>query len=256
MKFKTLDEKMRAYETAADVCVLPEIYMVARIDGRSFTRLTKTVCKFEAPYDIRFRKLMVDTTIALMRSGFDVVYAYTQSDEISLLLNQGETLFGRKLRKLNSVLAGEASASLSAQLGHPAAFDCRVSQLPNRELVRDYFRWRSADALRNALNSYCYWSLRQSGLNAKQATKELVGKSVSEKNELLFSKFGINFNDVPSWQKRGVGLYWKRYSLDCIDQRTGEPKTVDRRKIFEDLELPVKYAYSDFIDQLISENEE
>jgi tRNA(His) guanylyltransferase len=42
MKFDELDYKMRIYETCADICVLPEeIFMVARIDGRGFTRLTK-----------------------------------------------------------------------------------------------------------------------------------------------------------------------------------------------------------------------
>ena len=62
MKFDDLDNKMRVFETAADTCVLPEVYMVARLDGRSFTRLTKEVCEFEAPFDERFRDLMAATT--------------------------------------------------------------------------------------------------------------------------------------------------------------------------------------------------
>lgn len=52
MKFDDLDNKMRIFETAHDHCVLPEMYVVARIDGRCFTRLTKEVHKFEAPYDL------------------------------------------------------------------------------------------------------------------------------------------------------------------------------------------------------------
>src|SRR5688500_14803201 len=43
MKFDDLDAKMRRFETAHDHCVLPGIFMVARIDGRGFTRLTKEV---------------------------------------------------------------------------------------------------------------------------------------------------------------------------------------------------------------------
>ncbi|WP_292844422.1 tRNA(His) guanylyltransferase Thg1 family protein [Nostoc sp. NMS8] len=50
---------MRVFETAHDHCVLPGLYIVARLDGRSFTRLTKEVHQFEAPYDIRFRDLML-----------------------------------------------------------------------------------------------------------------------------------------------------------------------------------------------------
>jgi tRNA(His) guanylyltransferase len=47
MKFDELDKKMRIYETAHDLCVLPGIYMVARLDGRGFTRLTKEILKLE-----------------------------------------------------------------------------------------------------------------------------------------------------------------------------------------------------------------
>jgi len=81
--FDELDKRLRVFETANDHCVLPGIYMVARIDGRNFTRLTKETHNFEAPYDARFRDLMVDTTKHLTSCGFRVVYGYTQSDEIS-----------------------------------------------------------------------------------------------------------------------------------------------------------------------------
>src|SRR5436853_7339083 len=86
---------MRVYETAHDHRVLPEVYMVARIDGRNFTRLTKDVHAFESPYDARFRDLMLDTVEHLMDCGFRVVYGYTQSDEISLLFHRDEQAFGR-----------------------------------------------------------------------------------------------------------------------------------------------------------------
>jgi tRNA(His) 5'-end guanylyltransferase len=62
MKFDELDARMRVYETAHDHCVLPGIYMVARLDGRSFTRLTRERHAFAAPFDERFRDLMLDTT--------------------------------------------------------------------------------------------------------------------------------------------------------------------------------------------------
>lgn len=140
MKFDDLDQKMRVFETARDQCVLPGLYMVARLDGRSFTRLTKEVHQFEAPFDPRFRDLMVETAEHLMGAcGFSMVYGYTESDEISLLFGLDENGFGRKLRKLISILAGEASAKFSLALGSLAAFDCRISELPSVELVVDYF---------------------------------------------------------------------------------------------------------------------
>src|SRR4051812_38231741 len=157
MKFDELDEKMRVFETAHDLCVLPGLYLVARLDGRGFTRLTKEAHAFEAPFDVRFRDLMLETAEHLLAGcGFHVVYAYTESDEISLLFDRGENSFGRKLRKLLSVLAGEASAKFSLLLGALACFDCRISQLPTEEDVLDYFRWRNEDAHRNALNAHGY----------------------------------------------------------------------------------------------------
>src|SRR5436309_6774632 len=118
--------------------------------------------------------------------GFNIVYGYTQSDEISLLFALAENSFGRKLRKLISVLSGEASARFSLLLGAVAVFDCRIAQLPSEEYVVDYFRWRSEDAHRNALNAHCYWLLRRLGRDVGAATAALRGLSVSGKNELLF----------------------------------------------------------------------
>ena len=170
MKFDELDAKMRIYETTRDYCVLPEMYTVVRLDGRGFTKLTKEVGKFEVPFDVVFRDYMVETAKHLMECGFRVVYGYTESDEISLLLHRGESAFGRKSRKIISILAGEASAKFSLLLGSLACFDARISELPNVELAADYFRWRNEDAHRNALNSHCYWLLRKRGESVAGAT--------------------------------------------------------------------------------------
>lgn len=254
MKFDDLDTRMRVFETSADQCVLPGLFMVARLDGRSFTRLTKDVCQFEAPFDVRFRDLMASTAESLMTCGFRVLYAYTESDEISLLFDPGEQLFGRKLRKYNSTLAGEASANLSVELGKVATFDCRISQLPNVDLVVDYFRWRNEDAARNALSAWCYWTLRKDGQSAKQATQRMLGLSVCQKNELLF-QYGINFNELPNWQKRGVGLYWEQYDKPSLNALTDEEVTARRRRIRTEIDLPMKDAYGQFVRSLISQSQ-
>jgi tRNA(His) guanylyltransferase len=251
MKFEELDAKLRVFETAHDLCVLPGIYMVARIDGRNFTRLTKEVYKFEAPFDLQFRDYMVATVEHLMDCGFRILYGYTQSDEISLLLHPEEDSFGRKLRKLDSILAGEASAKFSVLLGGVAAFDCRISQLPSINLVVDYFRWRNEDTHRNALNAHCYWTLRKEGRSAIAATEDLAGLTISNKNELLYQRAGVNFNDLPNWQKRGIGLYWQDYQKEAINPKTGENSLATRRRVKVDLELPMKEEYSEFIRALV-----
>ncbi|MBR2024381.1 MAG: guanylyltransferase [Clostridia bacterium] len=246
MNFDELDKKMRVYETSIDQCILSDMYLVARIDGRSFSRLTKEICDFEAPFDVRFRDMMINTVKGLMDCGFRIVYGFTESDEISLLFHVDEQTFGRKVRKYNSILAGVASATFSLQLGQVAAMDCRLIPLPNLERVQDYFLWRQEDAHRNALNSHCYWLLRKEGMNANEATQMLEGKSVAFKNELLFSR-GINFDTLPSWQKRGVGVYWGDVEKTGFNPITKKEVKTLRRELKADYELPLGQEYAKYV---------
>lgn len=243
MRFDDLDAKMRVYEQSLDQIIPPENYLVARLDGRSFTRLTKDVCRFETPFDERFNKMMVETVKWVMAdTGMEIIYGYTQSDEISLLFASDAQVFGRKVRKLNSILAGAASARFSLLAETPAEFDCRIIPLPNKELVVDYFRWRMEDAHRNCLNSWCYWTLRKEGMTATEASKELEGKSVAHKNEFLFQR-RINFNDLPVWQKRGVGVYWRNVEKNGHNPVTKEDVTAVRRKVYADFDIPQNFVF-------------
>ncbi|PSW05728.1 tRNA(His) guanylyltransferase Thg1 family protein [Photobacterium lipolyticum] len=252
MKFNELDEKMRVYETAHDYCVLPQMHIIARLDGRCFTSLTKDKHKFDAPYDLKFRDLMLETVKHLMQCGFKVLYGYTYSDEISLLLDVNDNTFERKERKLNSVLAGEASAKFSLLLGDVGVFDCRISQLPNRQLVIDYFRWRNADAYRNALNAHCYWTLRKEGVPPKESAAAFINMPAAKKTEFLLDR-GINFDEIPSWQKRGMGIYWEPYEKEAINPITGEAVKARRKRLKVDLELPLQEHYSDFINNIVQD---
>ena len=251
MKFEALDRRMRVYETAHDHRVLPGIHLVARIDGRSFSQLTRVENGFEAPYDERFRDCMIAACERLVDCGFAVLYAYTQSDEISLLFRRDETTFGRKERKFLSILASEASVAFSVRLGQRGIFDCRICQLPRDEDVVDYFRWRQEDAHRNALNAHSYWLLRRQGLDDVAATRKLEGVSVSARNELLFAH-GINFNEVPVWHRRGVGLYFRDREAPGVDPRDGSAITLTRRALVTDFELPMKDAYDGFVRALVT----
>lgn len=250
MQFETLDCAMRVYETAHDHRVLPGLWMAARLDGRSFTRLVREIHPFQAPFDPRFRDFMITTTRHLMNCGFNVIYASTHSDEISLLFHQGEDSFGRSLRKLLSILAGEASAAFTLQLGSLATFDARIAQLPSEQLVIDYFRWRAEDAHRNSLTAHCYWLLRGQGLDARAADARLVGLSVAAKNELLF-QHGTNFNELPAWQKRGVGLRWESYEQPGTNPQTGEAVTAQRRRLRVVEKLPIGEAYATWLAELL-----
>lgn len=257
MTFDELDGAMRAYEQSFDMWVAPKMYIVVRLDGRSFTKLTKETCKFDAPFDERFRNLMVDTLKYLMEnSGFQTVYGFTESDEMSILFKLDDNTFGRKIRKINTTLAGEASAFFTKELYRRlgidviASFDCRVCPLPNADVVKDYFIWRQEDANRNALNGWCYWTLRKNGDSKRSATSQLCGKGVSFKNELLFQN-GINYNDCPSWQKRGVGIYFKEVNKEGFNPILGV-KVISRRRVaYIDYNLPYGDAYADYISNRI-----
>lgn len=246
MKFDEFDRRMRIYEESLDQYILPDMYIVARLDGRSFTKLTKEVCKFEVPFDTSFRDYMLATMHKLMESGFRIVYGYTESDEISLLFHAKENTFGRKVRKINSTLAGEASAHFSLLLGHAATFDCRVVPLPNIERVQDYFIWRQEDAHRNSLNAHCYWTLRKEGISKQRATSMLEGMEVSSKNELLFQR-GINYNDLPNWQKRGIGVYYQEIIKEGYNPVLHETVQTTRRELREDFNLMIGKEYGAWV---------
>jgi len=250
---------MRVFETSHDHSVLPGITMVARLDGRGFTKWTKGA-GLEKPFDQRFHKLMTQVTVDLMEhSGLGIVYGYTQSDEISLLLSPGEGSFGRKIRKLNSVLAGCASAfgthwlhTEGWGLEEPVVFDCRISQLITPQDVMDYFQWRMEDSHRNCLNGYCYWKLRQRGESKGKASRILEGKGTAFKNEMLFQDFGLNYNeDVPLWQRRGSGVFWETFTKEGENPMTGEKTVANRKRLKVDLELPRGDEYSTRIYQFL-----
>jgi tRNA(His) guanylyltransferase len=213
-------------------------------------RSRRDLRRARSPFDRRFHDLMLETTSHLMQCGFDLVYGYTESDEISLLFRRDESTFGRKLRKIISVLAGEASAKFSILLDDVACFDCRISQLPSDALVIDYFRWRSEDAHRNALNAHAYWMLRKEGKTARAATAAIEGMSVADKNELLFSR-GVNFDSLPAWQKRGSGLHWETYEKHGVDPRTGSGTKAMRRRLRIDEELPRGDAYAEYLRRFL-----
>jgi len=252
MKFEQLDRRMRVFETAHDHRVLPGVHMVARIDGRSFSQLTRVDLGLSRAYDARMRDAMIVASRRVMSCGFAAIYGYTQSDEINVLFRRDEEAFGRKLRKFLSVLAAEASVAFSMHLGSPGAFDCRISQLPRDEDVVDYFRWRQEDAHRNALNAHCYWLHRDRGLDDAAATRALLGVSVAERNELLFAS-GLNFNDLPSWERRGIGFYYATKPSVGTDPRTGAAVESTVRELVTDLELPMRADYDAFIRRFVVE---
>lgn len=236
----------RAREYFHKLTVLPGAWTVLRLDGRGFSRFTER--RFEKPFDPVFADHMVATARTLL-TELGGRYVYTESDEISVLFGPGFDLFGRGVEKLVSVSAGLASAAFTHGAGEPAHFDSRVWLGTAVSDVVDYFSWRQADAARCALNGWCYWTLRKAGQSRREATQVLSGASTADKNELLF-RHGINFNELPAWQRRGIGLWWETYQRAGHDPLRGADVSANRRRVITGRELPVKDSYRALVEKL------
>ncbi|HEY7313589.1 MAG TPA: tRNA(His) guanylyltransferase Thg1 family protein [Gemmataceae bacterium] len=238
---------MRALEVFHSIRLLPGAWIILRLDGRGFSRFTESRC--EKPFDLQFHGWMVHTARAVLED-LQGLYAYTESDEISILLAREWALFDRELEKLVSLSAGTASAAFSLDCGARVQFDSRALLCAEDEQVLDYFRWRQTDASRCALNGWCYWTLRKAGKSVTEATRELQGKGVAFKNELLFQQ-GINFNDLPLWQRRGSGLHWEVYERESYNPKLNQKVMATRRRIKLDEELPLGEEYAALIERLL-----
>jgi tRNA(His) guanylyltransferase len=245
------ERRMRALEYFHTLRVLPGTWPVLRLDGRGFSRLTEA--KFEKPFDDQFHQLMCKTAEALLVE-LGALYVYMESDEISVLLSRDADLFDREVEKLVSISAAIASTTFSLALGAAVQFDSRIWVAAHPDLVIDYFRWRQADATRCALNGWAYWTLRKSGRAVDEATADLEGRTVADKNEILFRN-GINFNDVPAWQKRGTALYREVYEKQGFNPKLGKAVTAQRRRVKIDRELPFGDAYDRLIRSMLAEDE-
>jgi tRNA(His) guanylyltransferase len=81
-------------------------------------------------------------------------------------------------------------------------FDGRAVLYPSIQNVRDYFCWRQADC------RFPIWTLiLEGGLSAIEAEQKLSGTYAPDKNEILFSEYGINYNNEPEMFKKGSVLF-------------------------------------------------
>ena len=205
MKYKRDDfgNRMKAYEKLSESVLIPNLPIVVRLDGKGFSKYTK---KMKRPYDEVLSNLMSDTCVHLMGKYSHIVCAYTQSDEITLIMKNEydkPVEFNGRLQKLCSILAGETSSFFAvnaSKLGlnetnqYPV-FDCRIFNVPSWIEASNVILWREQDASKNSVQM-----LGQHNFSHKQL-HGLKGNQIQEK--LLLEK-DINWNDYPTFFKRGT----------------------------------------------------
>ncbi|HPT36807.1 MAG TPA: tRNA(His) guanylyltransferase Thg1 family protein [Methanothrix sp.] len=177
--------------------------LAVRADGRGFKKILESRKK---PYDIDFARSMVASVESFFLDfGVNPSMAYTFSDEISLIFL--EAPFAGRVEKIDSLVAGFLSASLSNNMNRVVSMDCRIISLGISE-IRDYLSERQDEAWRNHVFSYGFFQLIEEGLDAGLAMQKLRGLSEAEIHELVFQK-GINLARTPVWERRGIMVYRK-----------------------------------------------
>jgi len=196
-----LGDRMKMYEKRDVQKFMPLLPIVARLDGKGFSKFTKG---FGRPYDERFSNLMQNLSRKLVEET-NACIGYTQSDEISLVFYSGDKksqiFFDGKIHKMVSDLASMASAWMQLMIpefipervGVPAMFDCRVWQVPNHAEATNAILWREFDATKNSI---------QMAAHSVYSHKQLLNKHGGQMQDMLMEK-GINWNDYPAFFKRG-----------------------------------------------------
>ena len=215
------------YENRAKHKLTCGIPVIIRLDGKAFHTYTRGLDK---PFDEGLIQDMQNTAIELCKQIQGAKCAYTQSDEISILVTDYDTIdtmawFDYDLQKIVSITASIATSKFNLlridrlagnwvnskcydQLYTTdyklsityvdwlefklAHFDSRAFNIPTSD-VANYFLARQRDAVKNSIQM-----LAQS----LYSHKELDCKNQSDLQEMCFQK-GHNWNDLSCYKKRG-----------------------------------------------------
>lgn len=212
---KAIGDRMKEnYENRTRIYLPRRSNVILRVDGKAFHTYTKNLVR---PFDFAFISDMDNTARYLCRNIMGAKLAFVQSDEISVLITDYDTIntqawFDYNVQKMASVAASmstgefnrlrfmrvfdeENNDTLMVHIKNEkvAEFDARVFCIPEFDEVCNYFLWRQLDATRNSI---------QSSARAHYSHKELIGKNTNQMQEMLFQK-GVNWNDFPPHLKRG-----------------------------------------------------
>ena len=225
MRFKNLEDKCQYYRGLTDYRLLPNRDILVMLDGRSFSKLIKN--NFKKPFDDDFIDMMNKTAQFLCENVQGCKFAYTQSDEISLLITdydtpETDTLFGGRICKIQSILASLATSEFNRQfilynIYHAdkmdigagdcvdiikkmkmAQFDCKVWTVPNQNDAFAWFLYRQLDCVKNS---------KQQTAQTYLPHKQLVGRNTDEQIQMVAEKNGIDWYAFDNKYKYGRFVY-------------------------------------------------
>lgn len=268
MNKDTLGERMKNYESVSQSKLIRRTPTIIRIDGKAFHTWTNCLKNFDpslkdSPFSKRMHAFMTKTTEYLVNNIQNAVLGYTQSDEISILLNDWETLersqwFDAKVQKMASVSASMATMAFNKEFlsynsdflfdnSYPLAmFDARVFNLPKEE-VTNYFIWRQQDASRNSLQMLARFYFSHN---------ELQNKNNSDIQDMLMLQKGVNWNSIDTWMKRGTCVY--RVNQECMveKQYTADGSGIVTDSFIKiDENIPIFTQNRNFVEQFLLQGE-
>lgn len=246
-----LGNRMKKYEQAVGSTIIQRMPAIIRVDGKAFHTWTKCLENRNKRPDQFFHNVMVLTAQEMCENIQTAVFAYTQSDEISILLRDYDNIateqwFNGNVQKIVSIAAALATEHFNYQTSNipakaKALFDARVFSIPKDDVV-NYFIWRQQDATRNSINFIARYYFSH---------KQLHGKSKEQVQDMLFSEHGINWNDYKPWEKRGSAIHPSIYGKHY------QPNHTEYSKWVEDLNTPLFTAdrvyLNDFLEPITKE---
>ncbi|KAI0058601.1 tRNAHis guanylyltransferase [Artomyces pyxidatus] len=195
----------------------------------------------------------------VMQEYKDVVLGFGESDEYSLLLRKSTVLYNRRHAKILTTLASFFTSSYvmhwseyfpEMPLKYPPSFDARIVLYPSAREVKDYFSWRQADTHINNLYNTVFWALvQQGGQTTKQAHETLRGTISSQKHEMLFSRFNINYTALPVRFRKGSVLIREaipdEVSIDATALESKHEKSCEQNLISQQISASDDTALSE-----------
>lgn len=167
--------------------------------------------------------------VKVMQEFHEIVLAFGQSDEYSFVFHRSATVYNRRASKILTCLNSLFTSSYvfhwstwfpEKRLLYPPSFDSRIVLYPSDENLRDYLSWRQADTHINNQYNTVFWKLvLEGGRTNQEAEAELCGTFSSDKNEILFTSFGVNYNNLPQQYRKGTILVRKNVAVQSLDNK-------------------------------------